>query len=138
MALSKPIRVKPDNPTKSTKRGLKLRLQWVPAHQYARLATRKQWYSPSAEEKQLRLRSTVLRVGREAILRISEAAFHRQEFGKQLRKLDKALPKNHMVKVYKNMTYEDARILVRLRTGHSGLNSHLYKIGRTESAGCVL
>jgi hypothetical protein len=42
-----------------------------------------------------------------------------------------------MVKVYNNMTYEDARILVRLRTGHSGLNCHLYKIGRTESAGCV-
>ena len=42
-----------------------------------------------------------------------------------------------MVKVYNSMSYEDAKILVRLRTGHSGLNSHLYKIRKATTARCM-
>ena len=127
-------------------KGMKLTLQWVPAHQgvegneiahwYAHLATRKQWYAPAIDEKQFRLKSTALRVGREAILATRDATFQKEDFGKQIRKLDQALPRDHMVKIYNTMTQEDVKILVQLRTGHVGLNSYLYRVKKTDSAAC--
>src|SRR3982074_572184 len=117
-------------------RGIKVKLYWVPAHQgirgnelahkYARLATRKR-LTPNTRVEQVRLRSTALHVGREKILRETAPT---QKLGKQLSKIDKALPRNHMVKVYNTMTQEDARILVQLRTGNVGLNFYLNRVGR--------
>jgi ribonuclease HI len=126
-------------------RGVKIRLYWVPAHQgvegnelankYARLATRKQWgFTPNPRVKQVRLRSTALRMGREAILRDTAPT---QSLGKQLKEIDKALPQNHMVKVYNTWSQEDTRTLVQLRTGHLGLNVYLKRVGKAERSTCA-
>jgi ribonuclease HI len=125
-------------------RGVKIRLYWVPAHQgvegnelankYARLATRKQGNLTPNIERQVRLRSTALRIGREAILRDTAPT---QCLGKQLKRIDKALPQKHMVKAYNTMSCEDTRILVQLRTGHIGLNCYLKRVGKAEHPTCA-
>lgn len=52
------------------------------------------------------------------------------------RTIDSALPKQHMAKVYDPLTTQDALILVQLRTGHFGLNSHLARIRKADSTRC--
>ena len=65
-----------------------------------------------------------------------DATFQKEHFAKQIRNLDQALPRDHMVKIYNTMTQEDVKILVQLRTGHVGLNSYLYRFKKTDSAAC--
>jgi hypothetical protein len=60
-----------------------------------------------------------------------------QNLGKQLSKIDKALPQKHMAKAYNSMDQEETRILVQLRTGHIGLNSYLERVGKLDSARCA-
>jgi hypothetical protein len=69
--------------------GLKLRLQWVPAHQgvevneiahkHARLATKKR-YTLTIEEAPRRLKSTALRIGGEAVKVKGIAAFQNNTY----------------------------------------------------------
>ena len=50
--------------------------------------------------------------------------------------IGRALPKQHMAKVYNTLSRQDAVILVQLQTGTLGLNSNLARIRRVDSTGC--
>jgi hypothetical protein len=63
--------------------------------------------------------------------------FDKLQAGKFTRKIDKALPNEHMTHVYDALNREEAGILSQLRTGHTPLNYNLARIGAEESANCT-
>jgi hypothetical protein len=52
------------------------------------------------------------------------------------RRLDKALPQEHIVGVYNHLRIKEAKILVQLSTKFSPLNQHLKQIRVSESEAC--
>jgi ribonuclease HI len=121
--------------------GTKVTLQWVPghegvrgnelAHKYAQKSTTRG--NEVDEEPAPRLKSQALSA---RILKERERLFNRTLAGMFTRTIDRALPKKHMAKVYDTLSRQDAVILVQLRTGHLGLNSHLARIRRADSTVC--
>jgi hypothetical protein len=64
------------------------------------------------------LKSRALQVERDWIKSERVRRFDKLQVGKFTRTMDKALPKEHMLKVYKALRQEEAGILSQLRTGH--------------------
>jgi ribonuclease HI len=54
----------------------------------------------------------------------------------RIRLIDKSLPSNAYIKLVKHMTRRQSSLLIRLRTGHSPLNRHLWSIKVADSPGC--
>jgi ribonuclease HI len=50
--------------------------------------------------------------------------------------IDKTLPSNTYLKLAKHLTRRQTSLLIRLRTGHSPLNQHLWSIKVADSPGC--
>ncbi|KFZ24391.1 hypothetical protein V502_01148 [Pseudogymnoascus sp. VKM F-4520 (FW-2644)] len=125
--------------------GTKITLQWVPAHEgihgnelahkWARQATEKG--CEVIDEQAPRLKSQAYRVARDRILKDRDLLFRRTLGGKFTRSIDKALPRDHMAKIYKILDRRDTAILVQLRTGHVGLNDYMARIHRAASAACL-
>jgi ribonuclease HI len=125
--------------------GLTVTLQWVPAHegikgneiahQCARRATSKK--EIPVENRGPQLKSRALQASREWTKEERIKLFDKLQVGKFTRTMDKALPNEHMTKVYNSLSREDAGILSRLRTGHAPLNDTLARIGVEESAACT-
>jgi ribonuclease HI len=51
-------------------------------------------------------------------------------------RIDKTLPSNAYLKLVKHLTRRQTSLLIRLRTGHSPLNRHLWSIKVADSPGC--
>ena len=127
------------------RRGTKLVIQWTPghegvtgnklAHQSARKATDKGSLA-LATTTTVRLKSRALQVGRLQIKEIRKKEFDKKSVGKVTRKLDKALPQEHMVAVYNQLRMDEAKILTQLRTNFSPLKQHLKMIRVAESEEC--
>jgi hypothetical protein len=72
--------------------------------------------------------------------RTKERARKRWRRSKQHAKIhliDKTLPSNAYLKLVKHMTRRQSSLLIRLRTGHSPLNRHLWNIKVADSPGCT-
>jgi hypothetical protein len=52
------------------------------------------------------------------------------------RTLDKALPQEHIAKIYDSLSRQDSVITVQLRTGHLGLNSYMARIQSADTTRC--
>jgi hypothetical protein len=89
------------------------------------------------DEQAPRLKSQAYRVARDRILKERDLLFRRTLGGKFTRSIDKALPRDHMAKIYKILDRPDTAILVQLRTGHIGLNDYMARIHRADSAACL-
>jgi hypothetical protein len=85
----------------------------------------------------LLLKSRALQVGRDRIQKERTRRFDKLQPGKFTRKIDKALPKEHMTQIYNALTRDEAGILSRLRTNHTLLNDNLARIRAEESAACT-
>jgi hypothetical protein len=90
-----------------------------------------------AEERGPRLKSRALQLSRDWIKAERVRHFDKLQVGKFTCKIDKALPNEHMTKVYNSLSREEAGILSQLRTDHTLLNSNLAYIGAEESANCT-
>jgi len=55
---------------------------------------------------------------------------------KSLRSIDKSAPSNKFLKLTKDLNRSQASIITQLRTGHIGLNQHLFRIKKVESPSC--
>ena len=119
-------------------------LQWAPAHEgidgnerahnAARHATAKGVRAPNTEEPMLKSRALFYckaHFKAEAV-----RAFDKKRFGKFTTDLDKALPRQHMMAIYKTLNREEANIVVQLRTNHTCLNAALERIKVVPSADC--
>jgi ribonuclease HI len=53
-----------------------------------------------------------------------------------MRRIDDSLPSNKFLQHARNLTRKQTSLLVQLRTGHIGLNAHLFRIRRAESPSC--
>ena len=124
--------------------GTTLTLQWVPAHEgvpgnelahkFAQKSTAK---GNELDGKPTpRLKSQALMEGRTKILKARDRLFKRTFTSRFTRTIDKALPRQHIAKVYSTLSRQDAIILVQLRTGYLGLNSYMARIHRAGSARC--
>ncbi|RFU26788.1 hypothetical protein B7463_g9554, partial [Scytalidium lignicola] len=124
--------------------GTKITLRWVPAHEgvhgnelahkYAQKSTTRG--NEVGDELTLRLKSQALRAGQGRILKLCERLFKRTCSGMFTRTIDKALPQQHIAKVYSTLNSQDAAIVIQLRTGHLALNGPMARIHRAESARC--
>jgi len=83
------------------------------------------------------LKSRALQLSRDWIKAERVRRFDKLQVGKFTCKIDKALPNEHMTKVYNSLSREEAGILSQLRTDHTPLNSNLARIGAEESANCT-
>ena len=83
------------------------------------------------------MKSRALQLSRDWIKAERVRRFDKLQVGKFTRKIDKALPNEHMTKVYNSLSREEAGILSQLRTDHTPLNSNLARIGAEESANCI-
>jgi hypothetical protein len=54
----------------------------------------------------------------------------------RIHRVDKTLPSNAYLKLVKHLTRRQTSLLIRLRTGHSPLNRHLWSIKVADSPGC--
>ena len=55
---------------------------------------------------------------------------------KSLRSIDKSAPSKKFLKLTKDINRSQASIIMQLRTGHIGLNQHLFRIKKAESPSC--
>jgi hypothetical protein len=125
--------------------GTRVTLQWVPGHKgiegnervhnCTQLATMKR--ARLAEERGPHLKSRVLQLSRDWIKAERVRRFDKLQVGKFTCKINKALPNEHMTKMYNSLSREEAGILSQLRTDHTPLNSNLACIGAEESANCI-
>jgi hypothetical protein len=86
------------------------------AHKYAQKSTTRG--NEVVEEPAPRLKSQALSAGKTRILKERERVFNRTLTGMFTRTIDRALPQQHMAKVYDTLSRQDAVILVQLRTGN--------------------
>jgi hypothetical protein len=52
-------------------------------------------------------------------------------------KYDNRPPDTHVLRIYKDLSRQEASILTQLRTGHIGLNAFRYRIGQVDSPNCT-
>jgi hypothetical protein len=57
--------------------------------------------------------------------------------GQHLQRIDTALPRPHIRRIYNSLKRKQANILVQLRTGIARLNGYLYRIGVVETDKCL-
>jgi hypothetical protein len=62
--------------------------------------------------------------------------WHQSKQHAKMSLVDKTLPSNNYLKLMKHMTRRQSSLLIRLRTGHSPLNRHLWAIKVADSPGC--
>jgi ribonuclease HI/exonuclease III len=125
-------------------RGTEVILQWTPGHEgilgneLAHKAAKRATARGNLPENNnpVRLKSRALQVGRRFIQEQRIKEFKRGKIGQFTRTLDKALPQEHMVAIYNNLSSRDSRILVQLRTNSSPLNQHLKQSRITEAEEC--
>jgi ribonuclease HI len=78
-------------------------------------------------------------ISQEFVKRTKTRALKRWRQSKQyakIRLIDKTLPSNAYLKLVKGLTRRQSSLLIRLRTGHSPLNRHLWAIKVVDSPGC--
>jgi ribonuclease HI len=126
--------------------GFRTHFQWVPAHagikgneaahQQAIAATiadclpnRPDWLSG-------RLITAAIRCGKDIIEKLRIQTFNQSSWGTFTRQLDGALPQRHAIRLYQDLSREDAQILVQLRSGHSRLASNLFRMNIVDSNQC--
>jgi ribonuclease HI len=78
-------------------------------------------------------------ISQEFVKRTKTRALKRWRQSKQyakIRLIDKTLPSNAYLKLVKGLMRRQSSLLIRLRTGHSPLNRHLWAIKVVDSPGC--
>jgi hypothetical protein len=83
------------------------------------------------------LKSRALQLCKEYFEAETVRAFDKKKFGKFTTDLDKALPQQHMMVIYKTLNREETNILVQLRTNHTCLNAALERCKVVRSAECA-
>jgi ribonuclease HI len=137
---------------KGRKRGVfDLQLRWVPGHcDYARNEkadeeAKKAAQGLSSEAKSLppllrkRLPASVpaLRQGfKTHLLKLWKRRWRSSPRYAQHRPIDKTAPSKKFLKLVKGLDRRQASLLTQLRTGHIGLNQHLFRIRKVESPVC--
>jgi hypothetical protein len=74
------------------------------------------------------LLSVVKHEVKQLVEREHSTAFQSLRVGTYARKLDRALPQPHTKSLYDDLKYEDASVLVQLRTGDNWLNAYLARV----------
>jgi hypothetical protein len=120
--------------------GNHVNILWVPtskdnkllglAKEQARTATQK---DAAPQESVPRMKSTTLNLAR------SQAAASNQlpeNVGRQVKRVDAALPGKHTRQLYDRLSWKEASVLAQLRTGMARLNGYLYRINVAETDQC--
>lgn len=130
-----------------TKRGHEVQFRWIPAHsgipgnERANLLAR-QTTEPGAKPLKLGqdvakvLKSALFREARKRIISEANALFDKGSKGKYTRDLDKALPRPHAARVYFQLSAQETKILIQLRTSHGHFNQYLAQRRLIPSKAC--
>lgn len=123
------------------RKGNHIKILWIPtsedntllglAKEQARAATHE---DAIPQEQVSRMKSTTLNLAR------SQAATTKalpEDVGRHIKRVDAALPGKHTRQLYDGLSWNEATVLVQLRTGMARLNGYLYQINVAQTDQCA-
>jgi hypothetical protein len=117
-----------------------IRLEWVPTSQESDLGRIAKAAAREATEENRVPKSTEA-AAKSTITSIQKQSQGRRTLhtkaGQHLQRIDTALPRPHIRRIYDSLKRKQANILVQLRTGMARLNGYLHRIGVVETDKCL-
>ena len=143
---------RPSSPPNNPRRPVNLQIHWTPGHEkfapneradvLAKQAaqgtsSRKKKLPPYLRNKSLPLSISATRQTNLAYIRRTwKTRWKRSPRYQLINSIDKTLPSNKYLKLVAPLNRQHSAILTQLRTGHSPLNLHLFRIHRSETPSC--